>query len=266
MHFSALDTYLPGESPLHRLDARVKVVLTLLLVLTVVLTPDGLWPAFAVLQIALLLAAVLGQVGLGRYTRRSAVALPFALSALTVAFSTPGEAVWRWTVLGFPLVVRLEGLVRFGSIVIRSLLSVQGAVLLAGTTKFPDILLALRTLRVPSVLVGTAGFLYRYLFVLADEAQRMMRAREARSAAPTGQGGGSIVWRARVTGGMAGSLFIRSYERSERIYDAMVARGYDGEARALQNTALRCADLFVGILSAMALLVLLIVARVVGAS
>jgi len=264
MHFSALDTYVPGESALHRLDARVKVVVTLLLILTVVLTPDGRWLAFAVVQAALLVVAIVARVGLGRYARRSAVALPFALAALTVVFSTPGDVLWEWQILGYPWVVTAAGLVRFVSIVIRSLISVQGAVLLAGTTKFPDILFALRALRVPGVLVATAGFLYRYLFVLADEAQRMMRAREARSAAADGRGGGSLVWRARVAGGMAGSLFIRSFERSERIYDAMVARGYDGEMRALQNPALRRADVLIGVLSAMALVVLVILARVSG--
>ena len=265
MHYSALDTYHPGDSSIHRLDARVKVAITLLIIVTVVLTPDGTWFAFAVLQVALLLAAIASRVGLGRYTKRSAVALPFALAALTVAFSTPGDELWRWNMLGFPVTITAEGVVRFGSIVVRSLLSVQGAVLLAGTTKFPDILRALRWMRLPGVLVSTAGFLYRYLFVLADEAQRMIRAREARSAAPAGKGGGSVIWRARVAGGMAGSLFIRSYERSERIYDAMVARGYDGEVRALQNPGLRRNDVLIGILWAVALATVLVLARLVGA-
>ena len=264
MHINALDTYLPGDSPVHRLDPRVKVVLTLLLILTAAVTPDGRWAAFCALQAALLVFACVARMGLGRHARRSAVALPFALAALTVAFSTRGAVLWEGRVAGVVLTVTLEGLVRFASIVARSFLSVQGAVVLAGTTKFPDILRALRSLRVPSVLIAVAGFLYRYLFVLADEARRMMRAREARSAARSGGGGRNVSWRARVAGGMAGSLFIRSYERSERIYDAMVARGYDGEVRTLRAPTLRRADVIVGVVVGAALVTLLALGRIVG--
>ena len=82
--------------------------------------------------------------------------------------------------------------------------------------------------------------MYRYLAVLTDEGSRMLRARDARSAAgPTGRGGGSIRWRATVTGRMVGSLFLRAYERSERIYAAMQARGFEGEFRHLHARPLR---------------------------
>jgi cobalt/nickel transport system permease protein len=266
VHFSALDTFVPGESPVHRLDPRVKVMVTMITILAIVLTPDGHWVAFAALQMVTLTIARLTRIGVGCYLRRSAVALPFALAALTVAFATPGDVLWRWRLIGYPLSVTLPGLIRFASILIRSLISVQVAVLLAGTTKFPDILLALRWLRVPSVLVAIAGFLYRYLFVLADEAQRMMRAREARSGARSGRGGGRIVWRARVAGGMAGSLFIRSYERSERIYDAMVARGYDGDVRALGLPAMGRFDILIVFIAIAGLVAIVTLTRVLGSS
>ena len=96
--------------------------------------------------------------------------------------------------------------------------------------------MALRALRLPRLLVAVIGLMWRYLFVLADEAGRLLRARAARSGAPDRPGvrvGGSIGWRARVTGGMAGSLFLRSMERADRTYAAMAARGYDGETRSL---------------------------------
>jgi cobalt/nickel transport system permease protein len=85
------------------------------------------------------------------------------------------------------------------------------------------------------LLVAILGLMWRYLFVMADEALRLMRARQARSGHPATPGarmGGSIAWRARVTGGMAGNLFLRSFERADRIYAAMASRGYDGEVRA----------------------------------
>ena len=80
------------------------------------------------------------------------------------------------------------------------------------------------------------GLMWRYLFVFADEAMRLLRARAARSGStgnPDLHTGGSIIWRAKTTGGLAGNLFIRSLERSERIYVAMLSRGYDGEIRSL---------------------------------
>jgi cobalt/nickel transport system permease protein len=89
----------------------------------------------------------------------------------------------------------------------------------------------------------------------------MTRARAARSGAPGGKGGGSVLWRTQVTGGMAGSLFLRSIERSERIYDAMVARGYDGEVRVLRAPSLRLGDVFVALLFTLSVVVIQLIAR-----
>jgi cobalt/nickel transport system permease protein len=93
-------------------------------------------------------------------------------------------------------------------------------------------------------MVSIVSFMVRYLAVLTGEAGRMSRARDARSAVlPGARGGGSIRFRATVTGRMVGSLFLRSYERSERIYAAMQARGFSGEFRHLGAKALRPAEL-----------------------
>ncbi|RME06451.1 MAG: cobalt ECF transporter T component CbiQ, partial [Anaerolineae bacterium] len=115
--------------------------------------------------------------------------------------------------------------------------------LLVATTTFPDMIHAFEHLRAPRVLTSTIAFLYRYLFVLTDEAFRLLRARQARSAQLDGQrGGGSLLWRIRVTGNMAGQLFLRSYERSDRVYQAMLARGYRGYLRTLNPHELRRQD------------------------
>ena len=93
----------------------------------------------------------------------------------------------------------------------------------------------------PRLLVAIIGFMYRYLAVLGGEAIRLNRARQSRSAVVVGRGGG-MRWRAGVVGGMVGSLFLRSYERSERIYASMQARGFDGELRSMGGRALTGAD------------------------
>lgn len=151
---------------------------------------------------------------------------------------------------------------RFVSIAFKSWMSVQMAIVLASTTPFPEFLSAMRAIRVPRLLVAIFGLMWRYLFVMADEVGRLTRARAARSghAAHSGaRGGGTLAWRARVTGGMAGSLFVRSFSRADRIYDAMRARGYDGEVRLLSTPAVPTASwvvLFAGLALLGALLAL----------
>ena len=228
-HF--LDPYQSGGSLLHELDPRGKFVLTLAFILTTAALPNGAWPIFVLLLSIVLSAAVASELGLSFVLRRSLVALPFALTAVSVLFTVPGPTLWQGTFGSWTLTLSSTGLARFTSILLKSWLSVQAAVLLSATTPFPDILQAMRAIRIPRILVAIFQLMWRYLFVLMNEAMQMMRAREARSADPYGRGGVSLAWRARVTGGMAGSLFLRSLERGERVYAAMLARGYDGEVR-----------------------------------
>lgn len=184
--------------------------------------------------VTLLLASTLARLGPLRLVRGAFVALPFVLVALPLVFVRPGDPLGSIELGPVRLTVSGEGLRLFATIAAKSWLSVQVALLLTFTTPFHDLLDALRELRLPRILVAIIGFMYRYLAVLGDEAQRLIRARAARSAvAVDGRGGGSIRWRAGVTGNMVGSLFLRSYERSERIYDAMIARGFEGTFRHL---------------------------------
>lgn len=263
MHTHALDRYEAGTSLLHRLDPRVKVIVTILFIVSNVLLPDGAWLAFALAWGMLLASSTLAGLGYGYLLRRSFVALPFALAAISVIFTLPGQPVFRWSLGPLQLVASDAGLLRFASIVVRSWLSVQMAILLTATTQFPDLMHALRHLRVPKLLVAIISFMYRYLFVLIDEAGRLLRAREARSAQGEGRrGGGSLAWRARVAGSMAGQLFLRSYERSDRVYNAMLARGYAGQFLTLNPHQMRRRDWLALALAGAALLLLQIIGRV----
>ena len=148
------------------------------------------------------------------------------------------------------------GLLRFSSILVRSWVSIQMAILLTATTEFPDLIHALRHLKMPAILVALIAFMYRYLFVLSDEVLRLLRARAARSAQIPGQKGSSVFWRARVTGNMAGQLFLRSYDRSDRIYNAMLARGYAGEMLTM-NPHNMCTSDWVAVVGSMIILLAL---------
>jgi cobalt/nickel transport system permease protein len=253
----AFDRYVGRESPVHRLDPRAKTAAALLFILSNALLPDGAWAAYGLSFALVLLVGALAGLGPGYPLLRSMVALPFALAALTAVFVLPGPPLLALSLGPWQLVATEPGAVRFLSIVVRSLLSVQMAILLTATTPFPELLHALRHLGVPSLLVTIVSLMYRYLFVLADEATRLLRAREARSAAGPGGGhGGSLTWRAGVAGHMVGQLFLRSYERSDRVYQAMLARGMDGRHATLNPHAMRRRDWVAG-LGALATLALI---------
>ena len=213
------------------MDARVKLVVTLGLIVAVTSIPPSKWAAFGAMAALVWSAAALSQVGLSRVFLRSLIAIPFILIALPTLFTKPGAPLFELDLLLFSPQATHEGLDFFLSVLLKSWISVSAAVVLTSTTKPHKLLGALRVLRLPAILVATVALMYRYLFVLVDEAQRLLRARTARSGSTGPGSGGTLVWRAKGTGGMAGSLFVRTLDRSERIYLAMLARGYDGRIR-----------------------------------
>ena len=254
MHVSTFDQFQPRESLIHQLDPRLKIVVTVLVILSNVLLPDGAWVAFGLTWIFILALNRAASLTAQFLMTRALIALPFALAAISVIFSVPGKPVFA---LGFGsavVVVTDAGLIRFTSILLRSWISVQAAILMTATTPFPDLIHALRHLRIPSIFVAIISFMYRYLFVLSDETLRLIRARESRSARPARGvgstprvgGGGSLVWRARVAGNMIGQLFLRSYERSDRVYNAMLARGYQGQLFTMHPHEMKRRDWLAG--------------------
>jgi cobalt/nickel transport system permease protein len=264
MHIHLADQYRQGSSFIHQLDPRTKTLVAFLFILIVSLTPFGSWLAYVFLYGFLGTAAILSGVGLRFLLRRSFIAIPFALAAVTLPFTVPGETLITLPLFG-GLTVTTEGTVRFVSIVIKSWISVQAAILLVTVTPFPDLLWGLRALWVPGQLVAIIGFAYRYLFVLSDEAVRLIRARTARSAS-TGRkrSGGSLYWRGKVAGRMVGSLMLRSIERSERIHQAMLARGYAGRVLTLSHPKMRRLDYLTLLISAIFLIFLVFVSRILS--
>ena len=258
MRHSFLDRYREGTSLIHQLDPRLKLLATAGFVLAVTTTPPGAWVALALLAGLALGSVVLARVPLAEALKRSTIALPFAgMVAISLPFTQAGGKLWSWTVWGWTLAVTDEGLRLFATVVVKAWMSVMISGLLVATTPFPNLLQAMRSLRVPGILTATISFMYRYLFVLTDEAMRIQTARAARSAGS----GRTVWWRARVLGGMIGSLFIRSYERSERIYAAMLSRGFAGEVRTLSHSVWQARDSRAGLAWMAALLTIALLAR-----
>jgi len=260
MHAHAFDQYHFQESLIHRLDPRVKILLTVGFILSNAILPDGSWLAFALAWLVLLLANEFSGLGLGFTLKRSFVALPFALVAVSAIFSPLGKPLAQWNLGVITLLPTDSGVTRFLSILVRSWLSVQMAILLVATAQFPDLIHALEHLRLPRSLTTIIAFLYRYLFILTDEVYRLLRARQARSAGlPNLKHGSKLNWRVRVTGNMAGQLFLRSYERSDRIYNAMLSRGYAGHIRTLNPHVMIRLDWLVLVLGSFSFIVIQLV-------
>jgi cobalt/nickel transport system permease protein len=217
-------TYLPGTSPVHRLAPHAKLVAVLTFALVVVATPVHAgwapWAYAAFLGLLLLVAAVAG-VRPGRLLRSLAVEVPFVFFAVLLPFVSRGP---RTDVLGLSL--SESGLVAGGSILAKATLSVLAATLLAATTDPRELLRGMERLRLPSMLVQILTFMIRYADVVGSELRRMRVARESRGFRARHLGA------LKVLGPAAGSLFIRSYERGERVHLAMLSRGYTGRLPA----------------------------------
>ena len=206
----------------------MKIVATVGFILALSLLPVGSFIAIGAAWAALVALSMAARIGPVRMVRASVVALPFAAAALPLLFTKDGDAIGTMDFGLFALTATWPGLIAVLTILFKSWVSVQAATMLIFTTRFHDLMHGFERLRLPRLMVAIISLMYRYLAVLTDEASRMMRARAARSAALPGAKRPSVRWQASVVGNMVGALFLRSYERSERVYVAMQARGYDG--------------------------------------
>jgi cobalt/nickel transport system permease protein len=214
------------DGVVRRLPAEVKLMASLAFVVAVVLTPPHAVWVFALDTLLAGAVAIAAGVGLRQLLRRMRIELPFV--AFAVFLPIVGGAP-RIDVLGVSL--SSPGLWAGWSIVVKGSLGVLTAIVLSSTTPVSELLAGLRRLRVPPVLVAIAGFMVRYLDVLAGEADRMRMARLARADDPR------WLWQARGTAMSAGTLFVRAYERGERVQLAMVARGFTGTMPVLHESA-----------------------------
>jgi cobalt/nickel transport system permease protein len=206
-----------AHSRIHRLPPQCKVVGAFAFVVAVVATPREAIYAFAVYSLLLLMVAHAARVPPAFVARKLIIELPFLLFAAFLPVLGAGD---RIDVLGVSLSV--DGLWAAWNIVAKATIGAGTTILLAATTPVAEILQGLERLRVPRVFVAIAHFMVRYGDLIAGEMRRMKVARESRGYEPRG------IWQARAIAVSLGSLFIRSYERGERVYLAMVSRGYSG--------------------------------------
>jgi cobalt/nickel transport system permease protein len=211
--YEFLDRYTDIGSIVHGMDARLKIICALIFVLTLVSIPIKMvgYMHYALYFLVILAVIMASRLPLSYVLKRSLVVAPFIL--------IPAAAI--------PFVP--DGLAVFVSVFFKSWLSALTMVTLVSTTPSADLLAGLRALGVPALIVTTISFMHRYLSVIEGELLGMKTARDARSSR------GNRRWYIKTAGNIIGSLFIRSYGRAERIYAAMLSRGYEGTMRAMNK-------------------------------
>lgn len=204
-------------APVASAEAAGRVAALVAFTVAVVATPTRSFGAFAVHAATLLTVAALARVGFRRFVTGLTVEVPVLVFAALLPLLGVGPRVD----VG-PLPLSVEGLWAAWSVLVRASLGVGATTVLLATTPVPDVLAGCARLRLPSQLVAIAGFALRYGEVVRDDARRLRRARLARGDDPR------WIWQGRALFASVTVLFVRSYERGERVHRAMLARGYDG--------------------------------------
>lgn len=210
--------YHHGDSVVHRAPAEVKIVCLLVFVLAVVATPREIFWPYAVYAAIILIVWRIARIPLRWILPRMLIEAPFIVLAVLLPFSEGGEQI---EVAGLQLSV--TGLYAAWGIVIKGTLGVAGSLTVAATTSVRELPAALSKLGVPKVVTSVLVLMLRYLDVLLAEGGRMRMARISRGDSPR------TLHQAGAIAKSVGALFLRSYERGERVYLAMLSRGFDGD-------------------------------------
>ena len=206
-----------AHSPVHRAPAHLKILALLGFMIVVVATPRDWYPAFGAYLLAIAVVVGLSRVPPTYLLKRTVVEVPFVLFAVLLPFVATGP---RTEVLG--VTVSEHGLEAGVALLIKGTLGVLASLTLAATTEPQELLFGLERLRLPQQLVQIMAFMVRYLDVVTGEMHRMRIARESRGFSARNPRHWPVLARS------AGALFIRSYERGERVHLAMLSRGYTG--------------------------------------
>ncbi|PZO39048.1 MAG: cobalt ECF transporter T component CbiQ [Pseudanabaena frigida] len=212
----------------NRLTIHTRLLCIFMLVFAIALTPVGRWWTWALYGIVSLPIFYWSKVSLGTLARRMAIESAFiSVILLGTLFRGGGEVLWQWGIFQ----ITSNGLVVLGSVSIKAFLSLLLLNILTLSTSIPLLLQALVTLKMPPLLVSILASMYRYIGVLTNEFNAMRRAATARNFAARNlydRQRPDRVWQRQVLGNMLGVLFIRTYDRGDRIYQAMLSRGYQG--------------------------------------
>lgn len=205
------------HSKIHHLAPEAKLAAAFAFVVAVAITPrEAIW-AFAIYWATLVAVIRIAKLRFGFVAARLSVIIPFVLFAVFLPFIASGEKI---DVVGIPM--SPDGLWAAWNVLAKASIGASVSIILAATTELPDIIRGMERLKVPAVMTSIASFMIRYLELIAGELGRMRVAMTSRGYDPR------WLWQAKPIAASAGAMFVRSYERGERVYDAMLSRGYTG--------------------------------------
>ena len=224
MKHAFIDEHSNIDSPLSRLDSRVKVIGFLLLVICIALAGRDSFRVYFFYSVIVALLVLVSRIPPVHILKRSLMVAPFIIvMAAFIPFMPGSDPVLSFRFASVEITVSRTGLMLFSSLAIKSFLSLASLVILTASTPFVSLLKALQDLRVPLIIIMILSFMYRYIFIIEDEFMKMKQARDSRSAGRAG------LLHFRSLANLVGVLFIRAYERSESVYMAMCSRGFRGE-------------------------------------
>jgi cobalt/nickel transport system permease protein len=238
MNHSYIDEHSHIDSALSRLDAKTKIISFFAFIFFIIFTAAGSILSFALYVLLLLTLIALSKIPISYIFKRCLVIVPFILmTAFFLPFWQQGETISLFHIGNFQVNVAAAGWVMFQSVIIKGILSVACLTLLTASTPFPQLLAALENMKFPKLIIMILSFMYRYIFLIEDEAMKMWRAMKSRRV------GGSRWLHLKAMANMIGVLFIRSFERGETVYLAMCSRGFDGTFKRAHNSGLKRNDL-----------------------
>jgi cobalt/nickel transport system permease protein len=223
MKHSFIDQYSRGRSIVHKLDPSLKFITMLAAVVIILSTPPDAYRSFVVYGLILFALTLVAGVPFTFFAKRLLSVFPFVvLLTVCIPFVKDGEVAGSVSLLGRRIQVTHDGLVLFWNVLIKAALSMWCMLILSATTRFEKLLKGLARIKCPGIIIMVLSFMYRYAFLFSDELMRLGRAKQARSY--------GMKWRNEIKtlSTMIGVLFVRSYERAERVYLAMCSRGFDG--------------------------------------
>ncbi|MFH1612919.1 MAG: cobalt ECF transporter T component CbiQ [bacterium] len=241
MNHLFLDKYSNLKSPIHQLDPRSKIIFFLLYIFFVITILPNDFLQFIAYFIIMFIVILISRIPLIYILKRTCVIIPFILLiAIFIPFSKKTQIENSYNI-GY-LFVSHNRLWIFWNMLIKSFLTILAMIVLSSTTKFSTLLKGLEFFKIPKILIMLLSFMYRYIFVLIDEAQRIEHARNSRYF------GGEYLRQIKTIGNIIGCLFIKTYERGEKIYQSMLSRGFNGEIKILNRLNFSILDIYFCIL------------------
>jgi len=245
--------YLHRHSIVHATASYLKVIAAIAFILVAVSTPITNWQAFIGYFIWVLTVAAIAKIPFTLLFKRALIEIPFIFFAILMPFFGSGERF-----VAGPFNLYREGLLAGAGIVVKGTLGVLTAIILSTSTTAREILRGLERLRLPALMVQIASFMLRYVNVVNDEMERMKVARDSRGFEATG------IKHWKVIATAAGALFIRSYERGERVHLSMLSRGYEGILPHDEVEKSKASDWLMVLIYPLVALVILLITTLIG--